>query len=129
MRWNGKNSENKPIVNIYDLNGPEIDEVYLMSCNTANEMLLKYEGSNVADAFRDLPNVSKVYGYDGSMGYGDEKKLKRAIDYYITKEFNPRLSDEQDVFDTLVSTYRSMIDSSPEKKQLETPDGLFLYED
>ena len=72
MSWNGKNSDDKPIGDIRDLKGPEIDEVYLMSCNTANEMLMKYQGTNVAAAFRDLPNIKKVYGYDGSMGYGLE---------------------------------------------------------
>jgi len=125
MSWNGKNIDEEPIADIHDLNGPEIDEVYLMSCNTANEMLLKYEGSNVADAFRDLPNVSKVYGYDGSMSFPDTLKE------FLLGYYDPRLSDDssQKRFQELKNYYKTQLTKSTNSDRLSSYDGWFLYTD
>jgi len=68
-----------------------------MSCNTGNEMLLKYEGSNVADSLRDLPNVDTVYAFDGSVGFGIP--ILRGI----TNSYPPRLSDKQDSYYSIYS--------------------------
>lgn len=127
ISWNGKNKNDENIGNIRELEGPELDELYLMSCNTGNEVLMKHQNSNVADAFRDLPNVHTVYGYDGSMAYGNENPFLRVIDY-ILDNYDPRVSDKQDIFEEYVNQHHGNLQFHPDIKQLETPDGWILYD-
>ena len=78
---------------VSDLSGPEIAELYIYACNAGHEELLASEGTNVADAFRDLANVDTVYAFDGSVGFGPSCLFRTT--------YEPRLSNAQsydDVF-------------------------------
>lgn len=89
----GRNREDKIVNSIKDLSGPEIAELYIYACNAGHEELLASEGTNVADAFRDLANVDTAYAFDGSVGFGPSCLLRTT--------FEPRLSNTQsydDVF-------------------------------
>ncbi|MCE5189867.1 MAG: hypothetical protein LLF75_11910 [Eubacteriales bacterium] len=89
----GRNRQNEKIASIRYLSGPEIAELYIYACNAGHEELLASEGTNVADAFRDLSNVDTVYAFDGSVSFGPSCLFRTT--------FEPRLSNAQsydDVF-------------------------------
>lgn len=87
--------------------------LYLYACNAAHEELLKYGGTNAADAFRDLDNVDTVYAYDGSVGFGiplfDEHNLK------------PRLALDQSGYFKVYSNFELPYPAG-------TPSGLQRYD-
>ena len=93
MSATGKNRSGVNIPSISELTGPEIAELYIYSCNAGHEEFLASEGTNVADAFRDLSNVDTVFAFDGSVGFGPPALFRTT--------YEPRLSHEQsydDVF-------------------------------
>ncbi len=98
---------------IRDLEGPEIAALYLYTCNAAHEELLKYEGTNVADAFRDLDNVDTVYAYDGSAGFG--------VPLFNKHNLKPRLALDQ-------SGYFKVYSNFGLPYPVGTPSGLQRYD-
>lgn len=92
----GENRAGDPIPSISNLTGPEITAMYLYTCNAGIEELLAHEGTNVADAFRDLASVDTVYAFDGSVGFGPTALFRTT--------FEPRLSHEQN-YDKVFSDF------------------------
>jgi len=94
----------------------------LLSCNTSNESLYDYQGTNVSDTFRDKPNINRVYGFDGSMGFGESKRsvLPNAALY-------PRLSNKQDRYYSINDKYKKYLTFEEDDVFLE-PSGLYLYD-
>ena len=81
---------------ISDLKGPEIALLYILACNAAHQELLEHKGTNVADAFADLPNVDTVYAYDGSVGFGIPN---------LNSDFAPRLAFDQSGYFEVYSNF------------------------
>ncbi|HWR31685.1 MAG TPA: hypothetical protein VN631_17850 [Negativicutes bacterium] len=101
------------LMKISDLKGPELGLVYILACNAGHQELLKYVGTNVADAFRDLPNVDKVYAYDGSVGFGIP---------IISSDLAPRLALDQ-------NGYYAVFDNFDIPNEHGNPSGQILYDD
>ena len=99
---------------ISGLNGPEITALYLYACNAGIEELLAYRGTNVADAFRDLPNVDTVYAFDGSVGFGPPSIFRTT--------YEPRLSHEQN-YDDVFTNFKI-----PEDYGISGVSGLLKYD-
>ena len=98
---------------IGDLKGPELALLYILACNAGHQELLTHEGTNVADAFRDLPNVDKVYAYDGSVGFGIP---------YLSPDLAPRLALDQ-------RGYFSVYSNFDIPYEFGLPSGQLLYDD
>ena len=98
---------------ISSLEGPEVAVLYLYACNAAHEELLEQEGTNVADAFRDLANVDTVYAYDGSVGFG--------IPWLRGAKLDPRLALNQ-------SGYLNVYKNFGIPYELGLPSGLQRYD-
>ncbi len=105
---------NIKLPSISGLNGPEISSVYLYACNAGIEELMAYKGTNVADAFRDLPNVDTVYAFDGSVGFGPPSIFRST--------FEPRLSHEQN-YDDVFTGFKI-----PEEYGVSGESGLLEYD-
>ena len=110
----GRTINNKAsLMKISDLKGPDLALLYILACNAGHQELLKYEGTNVADAFRDLPNVDKVYAYDGSVGFGIPN---------INPNLAPRLALDQ-------RGYFSVYSNFDIPYEFGLPSGQLLYDD
>jgi len=110
----GRNRKKEKIFSIKDLNGPEIAELYIYACNAGHEELLASEGTNVADAFRDLVNVDTVYAFDGSVSFGPPCIFRTT--------FEPRLSNAQS-YDDVFSWF-----NIPDTYGESGPSGLLEYQ-
>lgn len=106
-------NDKSSLMKISDLKGPELAFLYILACNAGHQELLKYKGTNVADAFRDLPNVDKVYAYDGSVGFGIP---------FISADLNPRLALDQ-------NGYFAVFNNFDIPYKLNNPSGQLLYDD
>jgi hypothetical protein len=104
---------NASLMKISDLKGPNLAFLYILACNAGHQELLKFKGTNVADAFRELPNVDKVYAYDGSVGFGIP---------YISPELTPRLALDQKGYFSIYSNFNIPY-------EFGLPSGQLLYND
>lgn len=110
---NGKTIDGKAMLPlISELEGPDLAFLYILACNADHQELFSYKGTNVADAFRDLPNVDTVYAYDGSIGFGIPD---------FSPDFEPRLAFDQ-------SGYFAVYRNYDIPYQFGLPSGQLTYE-
>ena len=111
----GFGRKNNVLPSISSLEGPDVDEVYLYACNAGHEELLEEKGTNVADAFRDLPNIDTVYAYDGSVGFGIP-----IIRTLFPDTLFPHFSGEQDGYYDVFKNFNLSNEGA-------SPSGLEIY--
>ena len=114
----GKNTEGQTIPSISSLKGPDIGLLYLYACNAGHEELLQAKGTNVAQAFLDLPNIDTVFAYDGSVGFG----LPVIRDIFPNAFLDPRLAEDQ-------GSYYDIYDKFGLSSSFGDPSGMIEYSD
>lgn len=112
----GKNTQGQAIPSISNLKGPDIGLLYLYACNAGYEELLQDIGTNVAQAFVDLPNIDTVYAYDGSVGFG----IPIIRDIFPDVLLDPRLAEDQ-------SSYYDIYSKFGLSSSLGEPSGMIEY--
>ena len=114
----GKNTAGNTIPSISNLKGPDIGLLYLYACNAGHEELVKDRGTNVAQAFVDLPNIDTVYAYDGSVGFG----IPVIRDLFPNDFLDPRLAEDQE-------SYYEIYEKFGLTSTVGNPSGMIEYSD